>query len=573
MALVLLLSMLWDVPVGANQTVGSPLYEKALNTYKQEQYDAALELFLQVLAQEPQNPAAHYYLGLCYSNLGYHSLALDVLLFAQKNWTDPLPELPFWLAMAYYNTRDLSTAKTLLHQLLENPAIELELLTSAQKWLLFILQEENESFRLGNQSYEEARYQDAITHFQKSLTELPDSAIILYYLGASYYQLHNYQQAKTYLTKVIALAPNSPLGQEAEFYRQVIDKLTTTLSVRPFYFKVLTGTLLDTNVNYGGGTDNTPLVGDRFAAINQPIQDGGTFLNLITGLHLNEYLETRYSYLLNLYWGLSNQTERIVNSYDYNHQSHQLSFLFTFPVSDFLQWQLDSHFDWDVLAGRNYLLGARLSPSLTLFANERLVTRLLGSVWTELYPSIRERDNVSFFLGLEQYLYLWDSNSWLRFSYDYQSINARDQLQQQQGLDSEQTPFMLDFRFANSRALNTVGMTFGFPVGPVKLQVGSRLQFADYTKADLYKQYLLRVDPLTGLALPRQELTARSVDKFRQDTQLVFSLDCEWPFSEQWALLMRYNRITNVSNIVPEDYTVSRSYLKDIFSINMQYRF
>jgi hypothetical protein len=84
---------------------------------------------------------------------------------------------------------------------------------------------------------------------------------------------------------------------------------------------------------------------------------------------------------------------------------------------------------------------------------------------------------------------------------------------------------------------------------------------------------LIGIDPLTGLSLPRQELNARSVEKMRADTRLSFYLQMEWPLTKELKLQGRYTRTTNVSNITPVDYSVSRSYLKDVFNLSLRFDF
>jgi len=569
---VALALLLWLSPVALAQEY-SPA-EAALQAYAQGDLTGAVRLLLQALQAAPEDASLYYYLGRVYYDQRLYHLAQEALGQSAAKYGDAVPaDVLYALALAAWQAGEVESAQDQLNRLLSDATLTPELRERADSLLLTTLQAQSSTYPEAVAAYSGGDYARAASLFLRSLGIFPESAEINYYLGASYYQLQDYQQARAYLQKVVALSPESELGLTAKLSLDVIEKLLRNAPAKPFYFNVALGNLTDSNVNYGGPSENTPSIGGQVLAVNSQIFDQASVLNLSTGYQFSPEWGLHYNYLLNVYWGLENRTDRPVNSYDFNLQLHQLSLRNRLSLTPTLELGIETQGKWEILAGQSYILGGYLRPTLTAYTGERLVTRLNAEMGAEIFPVFRSRDNLNYSLGLDQFIYLWSSRSWLRFSYLFGTVNARDFLQVQRGINGDGSLYELSFRFANSRALNQLSLAMGFPLGPIEAEIGTSFSFTGYTQPDVFKQSLIRINPLTGLPLPPQELGSRSVEKLREDTLLNFYIQAEWPLANNWKLLARYNRLTNVSNIVPDDYAVSRSYLKDLIGINLLYQF
>ena len=118
-------------------------------------------------------------------------------------------------------------------------------------------------------------------------------------------------------------------------------------------------------------------------------------------------------------------------------------------------------------------------------------------------------------------------------------------------------------------------MVYGWPIWQANMELGTRFDFLLYNNPDVFRQYRYNTNPLTGLLLPREEIKDLSREIYREDTRLTFYIALEWPLMEQWKLLGRYQRVTNISNISPLDIRTltNRSYLKDELELGVQYSF
>lgn len=538
--------------------------------YRDGAYAQAVEYLLQAL-QVQDSPEVYYFLGLSYYNLSYFQLAIEAFDAALARYQAlPPVDLLVSLGFSHYYAGNLAAAQEYFNQVLEDPRTPPELRQLAESQLLIALRDQSEAYQTGIEAFRQGDYALALQAFEEVLHLMPDSAELYYYLGISAYQQLAIDSALRYLEKVVALAPESEYGQSAAQTLEVLEKLAQNLPRGPFFGSLSLGTLGDSNVNYGD-------TGSSFVTASQidpAIQDLGGVLNLNLNYTLSPISSLRYNYLLNLYSGLNDSAERVLNSYDYNLQQHNISLFHRIPVMDWIELYLDTHSSLQMLAGEPFFTAAGLRPTLTLYETERLVTRMLADISTERYTRFSERDNWNYSFGLEQYIYLWNSQSWLRFGYRFLQVLARDNLRSQQQA-SGGTLFETEFLAASSRSQNQLGLGLGFPLGDARLELGSQIDFARYNNPDIYRVYRLNLNPLTGLPLPREELNDLSTLKQREDTRLIFYLNLEWPLSREWSLIGRYNRITNVSNISPREIPTltSRSYLKDMLDISLRYHF
>ncbi len=545
-----------------------PLTESGKSHYHQGELTEAVYQLLLALASE-EEPETYYYLGLSYYGLNTYVLAIDAFENALSRYPELAPvNLLYSLALAHYYANHLERSQDYLNQVLNDPRTPVEIRSQAEQQLLLTLRDQSTDYQQALDAYQSQNYDLALLAFTEVLKLLPDSAEIYYFMGISAYQKLDFKLARDYLERAIAIEPAGEYADSARQNLEVVKQLANNLPSRAFSGSITLGSFGDSNVNYGDAGNNR--VNERQS--DSAIQDLGSAMNLNLNYAFNSVTNLRYNYLLNLYWGLNDSPSQILNSYDYNLQQHSLSLFHRIPIKDWIELYIDTHTNVQVLAGQPFFTEAGLRPTLTFYESERLITRAWVDLATEAYTSFQERDNFSLGLGLDQYIYLWDSRSWLRFGYRFGQVTARDNLRSlQQPAGGQVTE--IEFRAANSRSQNQIGMGMAFPVGPLDFELGTSFDFLLYTKPDVYRQYRLGINPITGLPLPRSEESA--FEKFREDTRLTFYANMEWPISPQWSLLGRYNRVTNVSNITQSEIRTltSRSYLKDVLEFSLRYRF
>ncbi|MGV3527166.1 MAG: tetratricopeptide repeat protein [Candidatus Sericytochromatia bacterium] len=554
---------------GAWAQAPDPL-EQGRQAYRDGEYTQAVE-FLLVALRSGASPELYYYLGLAYYSLNTYSLAIDAFETALELYQSEAPpvDLLFSLAISYYYAGQLEQSQEALNTLLNDVRTPPELRAQAEQQLLLSLRDQSSAYQDAVLAYQEGRYAEARTGFEQALQIIPDSPEILYYLGITAYQLLDFAAARSYLERVVALEPNGDYGASAQQTLDVVKNLEQNLPARPFSGSLSLGTLGDSNVNFGdAGNNRIDLI-----EVEPALQDLASTFNLNLNYSFNAVSSLRYNYLLSLYWGLNDGPERALNSYDYNLQQHALSLFHRLPLLDWLELYLDTHTSLQVLAGEPFFAEGGVRPTLTFYESERLITRGFLDVSTERYNLFQERDNWNYSLGLDQFIYLWNSRSWLRFGYRFNHVLARDNLRSQ-FQESNGAILETEFLAANSRSQNQLGLGFHFPVGPLDLEVGTLLDFLNYNNPDIYRSYTININPITGLPLPRVE-NPGSVVKHREDSRLTFFVNLEWPIAEHWRLLGRYQRLTNVSNISPLEIPTltSRSYLKDVLELNLRWEF
>lgn len=562
-----------ELPLSRPGNADDPL-EAGRQAYTDGDYAEAVELLLTALKDHNQ-AEVYYYLGLTYYKLTTYSLAIDAFDSARALYgKEAPPNLLFSLALSYYYAHDLEASQDYLNQVLNSPQAAPELKQSAEAQLMQTLRDQSKAYQEGMAAYQSGDLQTAVKDFQELLKLVPDSAEIHYYLGISAYQLTDFNQARSSLRRVISLEPNGDYAESARQTLEVIDKLEKNLARKDFFGSITLGTRGDTNVNFGDSGTNRISTNPGQSLDRSALQDLGSVLGVNLNYSFDQVATLRYNYLLNLYWGLNDNPSRLLNSYDFNLQQHQLSFYHRIPLADWLSLSLDTRGSLELLAGQLYQADAAFRPTLTVYENDHLITTAFIELGAERFPNIQQRDNYNYSLGLDQYLYLWNSQSWLRFGYHFNQVLADDRLSSD---ISEQNGRITQFEFrsAYSRSDNQFGIGFGLPLGPVQCEFGTLFDFTLYNRPDVYKLYQININPLTGLPLPRQELKDQSAEEFREDTRLTFYASAEWPFADRWKLLANYIRTTNVSNISPSRFNTlaSQSYLKDQLDVSVRWEF
>lgn len=549
------------------QNTGPSSFELGKQAYEQGEFVDAVEILLASLRQG-ESAEIYHYLGLAYYSLETYSLALDAFEAARRLYGEDPPGLLYSLALSYFYADNVEQAQDFLNQVLNHPEATEELRALAEEQLLITLRNSSSAYLTAQTAYQNGDFETALKAYEEVLLLTPDNAEAHYYIGLSAYQLLDYDQARRSLQRAIELAPEGEYAEAARQNLEVMNKLAQNLQRGPFAGSVTLGMFGDSNVNYGDAGNN------RFSSSTSEsaLQDLGSVLNLNMIYSLNEVTSLRYNYQLDLYWGLNDSPTRQLNSYDFNFQQHQLSMFHRLPLLDWLELYLETRGNLQILAGNVYQFEGGIRPTLTFYQTDQLYTRGYFDLATGRYPTFSERDNWNYAFGLEQYIFLWNSQTWLRFGYRFSQMLARDSISEFISEDNGRFT-QLEFRSAFSHSNNQLGMSFAFPVGPLSFEVGTGFDFLIFNQPDLYREYRLSINPLTGLPLPRQE--QRSTVKYREDTRLTFNIDMTWPIADRFTLLGRYVRTTNVSNISPlEILTVtSRSYLKDELSLALRWEF
>lgn len=553
----------------------SPL-EQGKAAYKAEQFSDAIRLLLPTLRQNPSRES-YYYLGLSYYSLGLYALAIDAFEIALRDYekSEVPVDLLYSLGLAHYYANALEPAQEYLNQVLNDRRTSPAMRQLAEQQLLLTLRDQSSAYQDALDAYQRGDFEQAKTLFQEALRIVPDSPELYYYQGVSAYQLFDFALAKESLEKVIELEPEGDFANSARQTLAVVNKLAQNIPLKPFSGSLTLGTFGDSNVNYGGALNNA-IDDDLAASATAPFSDLGSSLNLDLNYRFNEVLSARYNYFLNVYWGLSDaaSSDRLLTSADYNLQQHSFIVSQNYSLSDWIEMRLDSRGGLQLLAGDPFFGELSLRPTFTFYETERLISRAYVDLAMEQFTRFAERDNFNYALALEQYIYLWNSRTWLRFNYRFLHVLARDNLQTNQQESNGQL-IQVDFLTASSRSQNQIGLGLAFPLGPIDVELGSNFDFLLYHNPDVYKASRISINPLTGLPLPPEPLPGLSVEKLREDTRLVFYMNAEWKLDDNWSLLGQYNRTTNVSNISADEIRTltSRSYLKDVAEIRLRYRF
>lgn len=569
----------------------------------------AIENLSLYLTEHPEDPKVYYELALSYYDLELYSLALNAFLESGKRYEKTPPEVNFSLGLTYYQLHQFKPSVEALEKVLNTPDIPSKLKERTQEWFKFMKTEginqivkEDSLYKQGINAAAQQRYSEAIQSFTKLLEEYSQSSELHYRLGFTYLINQNYKKADKHFKLMIEVDPESDDAQTAKKYIQklsviirnnasntVITKdirdsasnlfiIKNISSSSPFYFFLTLGSQLDSNINFAGPIPLNSQPGDEGILFNSPLQDGTGVSNIITGYRYRlpdspHGLQVRYSYLINQNFGLNDSPQRIINSDRFNFQAHQFSLLTDFGLSELLNLAINYNFDWQLLANQSFQISHRISPILTIYENSLLRSRAYSTISSEWYPEIENEGltNLNYVLGLEQFIFLWNADTWLRFSYEFQEVKARDNII---SIDPDGA-FPQESLSANSRSSNAIGMSLNIPLWwNSQLTLQSNLNFINFTQPDIFRQLRRRVHPLTGVVLP-SEAIGNPTSKYRKDTQLLFALTYDLPITNTWSVIARYNRITNVSNILSEDFddNRSRSYLKDVFGLFVRMKF
>lgn len=168
----------------------STLLVQGQSYLEQRRYEIAERLFRRAIEMRPQDPAAHYYLGVALLSQGEHEKAARSLEKAAYLSERPNPAVLFELGTAYLRMGRLEKAEETLRQ-----AVELEPNRAS-----FYLQ-------LGWVHYKKVEGERARAEFEKAV-ELEATGISFYYLALAEHALGNIDGAAAASRRAIELEPD-----------------------------------------------------------------------------------------------------------------------------------------------------------------------------------------------------------------------------------------------------------------------------------------------------------------------------------------------------------------------------
>jgi tetratricopeptide (TPR) repeat protein len=194
-----------DIPLvpASPEEIGGEDYIKALELYKNKEYDKAVALFEKVIEKEPDMGLAYYNLGITYIALEQYEKALA----AVQRSIELLPEN----SALYTTLGKIYMAQAETDKALEwfNKAIELK--PEAQTY-----------FDIGAAFYNSNQKQEAIANFEKAVEIDPKFSPAYYFLGILHFGLEEFDKAVEALNKYIELEPNAPnINEVRDIIKQI----------------------------------------------------------------------------------------------------------------------------------------------------------------------------------------------------------------------------------------------------------------------------------------------------------------------------------------------------------------
>jgi TolA-binding protein len=560
-----------DLKVNTKEDINK-VFEVGVKAYDGQKYEDAIEIFRKITDKFPGYGDAHYYIGLSYFGLGKYYQAIASFLEANKIFGKNKLDALFGAGLSYLSSGYTDEARTAFQKVIKE-STDLSLVEDAKNWINSIdeqiLQKEklellttDLSFREGIQSLDAQLYQDAEKAFRRSLQDKPGSVLSLYYLGNTLYLLEKYDESIETFEKVILIEPDSKIAEDARLYIRAIEEITAALpNSRPYFFQAVLGALYDSNLSYADQQDTI-------------ISDIAGNANLSAGYVFNNNFQAQYNYYGSLFSGINDQTPGLtIHSYDFNLQRHTANAKFNYTFFNNLLSEVDYNLSWYILGGNSFLFNNRITPKLNFYLSPNLITVLQYSLDINSYPVFKTRDSVDHSIDLSQYLYLFNNSLWFRLGYNFQKINANDQLQKQSGLLTDGNKYDLEYNFTNSLSSNDFSLDVGFNnlFYNSKLRLNGKLSLNNYDNPDIYKL----TSPITNITTGETEIKVikeKAPDKKRFDLLYSVGLTYSIPVYTNLTASLTYSFLVNNSNITPADY-IGRSYVKHLLGLNLTYEF
>jgi len=213
-----------------------------MSYFSQGEYDKAIIEFEKSIELDPDHAESYYYLGLCYVQKGIiqynnKNISAYISLFRKaykiSNQTIPLYEqiikdnpedLNSYLKLGYiYETRSMVPFINEYNEALEYYLKALDIGTSSSSsgniGINIYL-----NIRIGRIYFKKKKYSQTIEYLERAEKLSPHNVKVIYYLGLSYDKIGEKEKAREFLSRVIELAPQSDIAQEAEKKLKKINK-------------------------------------------------------------------------------------------------------------------------------------------------------------------------------------------------------------------------------------------------------------------------------------------------------------------------------------------------------------
>ncbi|MBA4418101.1 MAG: hypothetical protein C0392_09350 [Syntrophus sp. (in: bacteria)] len=345
---------------------GQTPLEKGIKDFKEENYEEALEMFIEARKLEPTSTTAAFYLGLTYKITENCKDAVPHLRDA-VTFTPPIKEALVELIDALYQTNSLD---------------------EANKWIE-IGEKEGVSpariqFLKGLALLKENKYVDAITAFErakdmdKSVAQAAD-----FQIANAYMKIGKIKDSQKRFKSLITIDPTSDLATYARDYeRAVTDKL---YAERPFRFSVGIGYKYDSNVN-SRPTSGTILDDPNYSSAVSGQEDTALSAT-IRALYIAPFsfktpysLSVQYSLFLDRYmrrddYNMAQQSVSVTPGYSFKKVAFTVPLIFGYIN---LQRDIGSDFlnklSW--WHQTKYLITTGLTPTVRYMVNEKNILDL-----------------------------------------------------------------------------------------------------------------------------------------------------------------------------------------------------
>jgi len=186
-----------DIPLvpASPEDIGGEDYTKALELFKNNEYEGAAALFEKVIKREPDLEIAYYNLGVCYLALEQYEKATTNIKRSIELYPDNINAYTN-LGKIYMKLGDNEKAIEWF-----NKAVELK-----PEAIIY--------FDIGAVFFNSDRKEEAAQNFEKAVEIDPSFSIAYYYLGIIYFGREEFDEALKYLNKYLELEPNAPNIEE-----------------------------------------------------------------------------------------------------------------------------------------------------------------------------------------------------------------------------------------------------------------------------------------------------------------------------------------------------------------------
>lgn len=206
------------------------IYNNATNAYESGNYETAIEMYLQVKPQTVQSTlgiaGAYQALGNNQKAIEYYKLAMSI----EPNNAD----IPYYIAAIYVNSNDFENAEQYIKLALsKNPAH-----SKTKELESYIISKKTESLmETAVKVFEDEKYQEAVSLFDKVIQLSPNDANAYYYRALSFDALKNYQKAINDYKTVIRISPQMSIA----YYLIAVDfdNLKSFVTAKDYYKKYI----------------------------------------------------------------------------------------------------------------------------------------------------------------------------------------------------------------------------------------------------------------------------------------------------------------------------------------------